>query len=156
MWSNVCCDIRWAEDIRTLRWYPSIITLYIYPLQRCIYTIYIVNALASNPWMDARRKDLEILHQAPPPMCLTIFCVPDVSFIWLDFPGISCLHTACNQRRWWRLWNMCTYLLRALVICNEVPPLKKELEQKIVGKQLFLEILTLVHIEQVSMPWVQG
>ena len=47
------------------------------------------------------------------------------------------LHTACNQRRWWRLGNMCTYLIRALSICNEVPPLNKELEQKIVGKQPF-------------------
>ena len=64
-----------------LGWYPSIITFFVYINQSSIDTIFVVNALASNPWMDARRKDLEILHQAPPPMCLVIFCVPDVPFI---------------------------------------------------------------------------
>ena len=33
--------------------------------------------------------------------------------------------------------KMCTYLIRALSICNQIPPLNKELEQKIVGKQPF-------------------
>ena len=47
------------------------------------------------------------------------------------------LHTACNEEGGEVNGNMCTYLIRALSICNEVPPLNKELEQKIVGKQPF-------------------
>ena len=102
-----------------------------------IDAIYIVNALVSNPWMDARRKDYKILHQAPLPMCLTIFCVCNVLFIRLDFPGhlhsISIPHTIKEGGE--GNGNMCTYPKRVLSICNKVPPRNKELEQKIVGKQ---------------------
>ena len=77
----------------------------------------------------------------------------------LDFPGHLCSICIPHAIKGGGEGNgnMCTYLIRALSIRNEDPPLNKELEQKIVGKQPFSRNLnSCSHIEEVSMPWVQG